>query len=164
MYNETTDMYALQNKYRRNVWLSLLLVSTVLCSVGLLSPFPVFGNDDNAVLEKAGALLSQGRYHDAARKYRVVIKSHPDNPYAYLGLGLSLKGEGHLKEAQSVMEKLIGLAPQFPPAHYNLGLILEAQGDVASARQAFQEFINASGGQVPPDPEIRIKLRKMGLL
>ena len=135
-----------------------------ITALGLLMPLAGFADDDQVYLNRAGTFFAQGHYHDAAKFYRKALKVNTTNPYAYLGLGLSLKAQGDIQGAQEVMEKLVSLYPDFAPAYYNLGLILESKGDMVGARGRYKEFIDNSQGKIPEDPGIRIKLRQMGLM
>lgn len=136
---------------------------SVVCLFSLLSPLAL-ARDSSPSLDMAGVLFQQGRYNDAAREYRRVIRTNPMDQYAYLGLSQALKAQGNLSDAQETLQTLIGLYPTFAPAYYNLGGILEAKGDMAGARLAYQQFIHYSNGKIPSDPEVMIKLRRMGLV
>lgn len=141
-----------------------LLLLAMTGGLVCVTPPSVLAQDDAALIQKAGGYFSQGKYNEASREYRNALKANPSNPYAYLGLGLSLKAQGNLQEAQAVLQKLIAMDPGFAPAYYNLGMIQEARGDVAGARNSYRLFVQYSNGQIPEDPEIRIKLRKMGVM
>lgn len=120
--------------------------------------------DATTLLNQATYEFSQGKYGAAARHYREALRENPSDPAIALGLAMALKADGHLPEAKATLVTLIAQQPGFAPAQYNLGEVLEASGDTAGAKAAYRRFLELSGGQLPPSPEIRIKFRRLGLI
>ncbi|MBK8190974.1 MAG: tetratricopeptide repeat protein [Vampirovibrionales bacterium] len=118
----------------------------------------------SSLLNQAAADFSQGKYSSAARHYRAALNENKTDPTVYLGLAMALKSDGRLPEAKGVLEQLIQLYPQYAPAHYNLGETLEAQGNLDAAKASYRRYLELSGGELPPSPEIRIKFRRLGLI
>jgi len=92
-----------------------------------------------------------------------VAQAEPGNPQARYGLAKAKIRQGKLAEAQSILNQLKQSNPNFAPTYYAQGELYENQGNTDAARQAYQTFIQMSGGQLPPDPEMMLKLRRMGL-
>lgn len=143
---------------RQGLGVLYLAVGLLVSLVGL-----GWGQEDSVSVQKGARAFSARHYAQAARHYRQALQQNPSNSQARLGLALVQKAQGKLKDSRETLEQLVARSPDFAPAYYDLGLVLEAQGELAAARESFRQYVLRSGGQIPPDPEIRLKLREMGV-
>ena len=82
--------------------------------------------------EKAKKFIRQGK------KQGVVLKRVPD---VYNSLGIALKADGKLKEAEEIFRKAISLAPSSHVLHVNLGNTLQELNRVDDAVKNFKKAI-----------------------
>ena len=82
--------------------------------------------------EKAKKFIRQGK------KQGVVLKRAPD---VYNSLGIALKADGKLKEAEEIFRKAISLAPSSHVLHVNLGNTLQELNRVDDAVKNFKKAI-----------------------
>jgi cytochrome c-type biogenesis protein CcmH/NrfG len=119
--------------------------------------------DIQAWMSQASAAVQRGDFKTAEKQYRRVLKEAPDEPNAQLGLASTLMAEQRATEARVILEALLKKNPDFQPAYYLLGMAYEAGGDMARARAAYQAYVSSNPSRVSTDPQVRIKLRQMGI-
>jgi serine/threonine-protein kinase len=78
---------------------------------------------------------------EAARFYQAALALRPNSPVVWNNLGVKLKEQGKLVEAEASFRKVIELKPDYPEAHNNLGAALNAQGRPAEAEAPFRRAI-----------------------
>lgn len=115
------------------------------------------------LMQAASQTVVNGNFRAAEKQYRAILKQNAEQPQAILGLATALKAQGKTKEAVSLLETLISKRPDFQPAYYLLGLMYEKQGDLERAKQAYRTYVAIAPNNVPPDPDLRIKLRELNL-
>ncbi len=74
-----------------------------------------------------------------------VVKS-PENPKAWLGLGVALSGEGRLTDAERAYRRALGLDPGYAEALNNLGAVLLDMGRSPEALAAFRRMKSLAPG------------------
>ena len=93
-------------------------------------------------LWKSGnAAQSLGKYEDAEKIWKQVIKIDPNNSGAYNNLGNALSDQKKLEEAITAYRKAIELDPKFAAAYYNLGVVLSDLGKKEDAIAAYRQAI-----------------------
>ncbi|MBI5586054.1 MAG: tetratricopeptide repeat protein, partial [Deltaproteobacteria bacterium] len=102
---------------------------------------PLYATPHFAYYNRGQAYLALKDYGRARENFREALRLSPRYSLAYLGLGRSWKGSGHLEEAADAFKKAIEFAPQYAPSHYELGEVLLSLNENALARMAFQEVI-----------------------
>lgn len=85
------------------------------------------------LVKEAEALLAKGDAAAAKAKFEAAIAAQPDDPRAYLGLGLSAEALEQLDQAEKAYRKAIELDASLAEAHNNLGLLLRDEGDLDGA-------------------------------
>ena len=86
-----------------------------------------------------------------------------NNPQALYGQAKARIKQGKYAEAQAVLNQLKQENPDFAATWFAQGQLYESQGNSAAALEAYKNFVRASRGNIPPDPEVMLKLRKLGL-
>lgn len=83
--------------------------------------------------EAAVALHKQGKFDDAERHYRSVLRLHRDHLGTLHGLALVLVQTGRLAEAAKTYKHLVAVSPDDAVAHANLGHVLHSMGHYEEA-------------------------------
>ena len=78
-------------------------------------------------LRAAVTLEEEGKYADAAAKYRDILSTHPDSIVAWTNLGNAESQLGHPAEAETAFRKALEIAPQSGDALNNLAWLLYEQ-------------------------------------
>jgi predicted Zn-dependent protease len=100
---------------------------------------------------QAAAAMNDGRFDEAARIYREMLKALPDEPGLLMNLGMALAMQSREKEAVAPLERAIALSPDLLPAHLFLGSSYLALGDAAKAVSPLERVVAAN----PADVESR---------
>src|SRR4051794_26161304 len=90
-------------------------------------------NDAAARSQAAAQAMDEGRYDDAAKLYRELLTSMPDEGGLLTNLGMALAMGGHEAEAVAPLERAVALKPQLVPAQLFLGSSYLALGRAADA-------------------------------
>lgn len=128
-----------------------------------MTPFSATAEEIQVLLGMAWHDAQEGHFRAAERNYRRVLKRDATNPQALYGLAVALKAQGKTLDAIELLEGLVQTHPDFQAAYYLLGVIYENQGDLDRAKQAYRTYVAIAPAKVPPDPEIRLKLRSYGI-
>ena len=105
--------------------------------------------------ERAGALLRQGRYEEAARDFLIAAQARPKDAAVQLGLGRAYLYAGSLDKAQFHLQNALRLDPELAPAHMELGQIMMARREASPAAQHFRTAIRL-------DPEEGLAYAQLG--
>ncbi len=101
-------------------------------------------DDHWGAVEEATELLVEERYVEALIELRRVIKSDPQNPYAYHYLGVALFETGELEAARDAYRAALKLAPDYLGARVGLSHTLrtlgDAEGALREAKEALRRF------------------------
>lgn len=95
-------------------------------------------------VEEATELLHEERFHDALLELREVIKSDPQNHYAFHFLGVALFESGELEAARDAYQACLRLAPQYLGARVALSHVLRSLGDLRGAIKEGLEALTSS--------------------
>ncbi|HIJ37737.1 MAG TPA: glycosyltransferase family protein [Rhodospirillaceae bacterium] len=94
--------------------------------------------NDKAALFNFAALCHRNCLFDGAIEiYESLVKEQPDFLSAWINLGMSLKGAGHLTRAEAAYRRALELAPDDGLVHFNLASLLLLQGRWA---EGFAEY------------------------
>ncbi|MBX2861456.1 MAG: tetratricopeptide repeat protein [Vampirovibrio sp.] len=136
----------------------VILILNAVSSLPAESKLPAASDE----IEKATQQFQSGKVGSAEKHYQKALKVEPNNPYAMMGVGQCLSSRGKTDEALDVMHRLTKQHPGFAPAYYTLGTLYETKGDIDQAKHFYRQYVEKSGGKIPPVPEMRLKLRHMG--
>jgi predicted Zn-dependent protease len=118
----------------------------------VLLVFPSAQASDLAVRSRdASRAMSEGRFDEAARMYRELLKSLPDEPGLLMNLGMALAMGGHESDAVAPLERAISLNPSLVPAHLFLGSSYLALGEPQKAIPPLERAVKG----LPRDVERR---------
>ena len=93
------------------------------------------------VLQQAIRLQQQGRFDEAQRRYRSVLKAQPDQADALHYLGVLRAQQGNPQEAARLISRALELRPQLAEAHSNLGNVLQALDRVEAAIASYERAL-----------------------
>lgn len=110
------------------------------------------GKDADAAFEKAFALnptrrklalaaehQKEGRYDEAAKLYREVLRAQPKKADALRMLGVLTIAEGKIDEAERLFRRAVAAAPDFVNAILDLGMALKEQSRIEEAIECFRQ-------------------------
>lgn len=143
----------------RQATCALALLSVVLLAGGPVS----LAKTADEFVKNASNEFSRGNFKGAEREYRQALGVDARHPYAQLGLACTLMEQDRLSEAEQVLGQLIAAHPDFEAGYYLQGRLYERQGKDMQAKAAFQQYVTKAKGNIPPDPSVRLKLRKYGV-
>ena len=89
----------------------------------------------------AELLDAAGSASEAAKQWRILLHSAPENLYWLTSLGASLRDAGELTQAITAFRNVIGIDGGNASAHFGLGSALQKQGMIDEAAQAYQEAL-----------------------
>jgi tetratricopeptide (TPR) repeat protein len=92
-------------------------------------------------VEMAATLFGQGKYAQAERVCRQLIKARPENADALNILGVTLNALGRGPEGVEHLRKAIELEPKAATIHSNLGEVLRQQGKTEEAAEALEQAV-----------------------
>jgi Tfp pilus assembly protein PilF len=95
------------------------------------------------LVKEAEALLAQGDAAGAKAKFEQAITQQPEDPRAYMGLGLCEETLEQFAPAEKAYRKAIELDPNLAEAHNNLGLLLREKEDLEGAIASLTRATNA---------------------
>ena len=91
--------------------------------------------------DAALALHRAGDMQAAARAYRAILESHPQQPDALNLLALVEMEGGHHRTAVDLLRRAVSVSPQVAQFHCHLGNALQADGDFAAAATAYRNAL-----------------------
>jgi tetratricopeptide (TPR) repeat protein len=93
-------------------------------------------------------MLAQGRKVEAQYYAELLAKRQDEDPYHWMGLGLSALGEGHNSEAIRALERAASLTTGFEELHFYLGVAYWRNGQPDAARKQLAAM-NAIDNKAP---------------
>ncbi len=90
-------------------------------------------------VNRAAALIQQGKPETATELLRELLRVQPDNPMVLHLMGIGHRRAGLLDQAMDVQHALLKNNPTFAAAYQELGLCLQSAGKSAEALQMFSK-------------------------
>jgi tetratricopeptide (TPR) repeat protein len=103
-------------------------------------------NDTNANLVAGTGSIEAQEIEQACRHFERVIAREPDNPRAWLGVGLARLYEQRNEEAVTALRKALDLLPDSVGIAVTLGWALLASRDIRGAERVFRQAIEIDRG------------------
>jgi len=97
-------------------------------------------------LRLAQSRIGLQQLDEGLRFASIAASLRPDNMYAALLKGITLKLMRRYPESERALRKVLRLDPEFASAHKYLGEVLDVQGRRAEALAAFREFVRLGPG------------------
>ena len=94
-------------------------------------------SSENALWDRALALLGEARYFDALECLLALEKSLPGNPALLSNIGVVARDSGDLPRAEQYFRRVCAVRPEDAAAHFNLALTLLRAGCL---REGFEEY------------------------
>jgi tetratricopeptide (TPR) repeat protein len=92
--------------------------------------------------------LGLGEEDRALQAFAACIALRPDVPWAASARGLALARQGHSKEAESELQRVLKLHDDFAPAHLNLGAVYWMQKQYEPALEEFKWVLDSAWSAV----------------
>ncbi len=95
----------------------------------------------NAEINVIKINLNQGKYSEAEKRAKNIIKNSPQNFLGWEVLGIVYFEKRQYDDAIKAYRKLIDLKKNYAPAHYSLGLVLHQAGRLEEAEISYKNAI-----------------------
>jgi tetratricopeptide (TPR) repeat protein len=106
-------------------------------------------DDPKDLFVAASVFLKSTRQDEAIPLLQKYLDKYPDDPAAWVGLGLGYEDQKNFPEAQKAFESALKADPKFAEAEYQLGVIIEVSGDSAVASQHYERALQMEPTHVP---------------
>jgi tetratricopeptide (TPR) repeat protein len=116
------------------------------------------------LFEIANAYAGAGKSGEAAAYYRLVLEEDPAHFRSWNNLGLALKAEGRLQEAEEAIRESIAINPSYAPARGNLGNLRAQRGEWEEAIREFREALRLDPSLAQLRPALAYALQSAGRL
>jgi tetratricopeptide (TPR) repeat protein len=128
----------IMSRHFRMLALFLVVVAIAACSK----------NQDTkeAHLSRANDYFAAGRYDEAEKEYRDVLRLAPDDPAVLRQLGLLYQTQGQYPQAYQLLKKVAELAPDDFEVQLKFGLTLQALNQYKEARAAALQVLDKQPG------------------
>jgi tetratricopeptide (TPR) repeat protein len=93
--------------------------------------------------------VAEKLYREAVLQARETLRLKPDYGFAYMPLGLSLKGLGQRTEALIELRKAVRCSPEHAELHFYLGDLLAEDGQASEARSQLQQAVDMAPANAP---------------
>jgi serine/threonine-protein kinase len=103
-------------------------------------------------------------YVDASRYFTAAVALRPDSVVAHTWLGIALKEQKQLAEAEAEYREILRLRPNSAVAHAGVAMILEAQGKLDDSAVFFREALRLDPGSASTHQGFGYLLRRQGKL
>jgi len=106
--------------------------------------------------------LQAGRWQDAAKQYRALLKADPESPELLYNLGVARKHEQDYNGAIASLRHALQIKPDFPAVAFELGQIYWEQGMLEDAAEHLQSLCRAHPDFLPAYFPLAEVLRQQG--
>ena len=103
---------------------------------------------DPSILDLGKKQYQNGQFEEAAQSFERARRGHPDDPFPYNALGVTLTRLGRWSQAVDMFSRAIELKPDYAAAYFNRGLAYQNAGRYELALQDFSWALD----QDPYDP------------
>jgi protein O-GlcNAc transferase len=105
---------------------------------------------ENEAFQRASAALQAGRFEDAERSFKAVLRKQPRHVAALNLLGIALTQLGRFAEAETYLRKALNEYPNSDATLYNYGIVLKALNRHSEAVERFTQAltINPAATQI----------------
>jgi len=114
-------------------------------------------DDPKDLFVAASVFLKSTRQDEAIPLLQKYLEKYPDDPSAWVGLGLGYEDQKKFPDAQKAFESALRADPKFAEAEYQLGVITELSGNSAAASQHYERALEMN-------PEHASAMMKLGKL
>jgi tetratricopeptide (TPR) repeat protein len=157
----TAELYARQNKHDKAYELLQRAHKSDPDSVAVLRPLVlegVFANKTTEVQDAADelakkssdprdlfvvadVLIKNTRQDEAIPLLQKYLEKFPDDPRAWVGLGLGYEDKKQFQDAENAFERALQADPKFAEAEYQIGVLKSVSGDSAAAIPHYERAI-----------------------
>lgn len=107
-------------------------------------------NPERRLLALAAEHHKEGRYEEAERSYRELLRQRPKNVDALRLLGGIMANQSQVAEAETLIRRAITLAPDFSLAKIDLGRLLQEQHRYPEAVECFSQVAEMEPNRPKP--------------
>lgn len=114
-------------------------------------------SDPRDLFVAASVFLKSTRQDEAIPLLQKYLEKYPDDPTAWVGLGLGYEDQKNAPEAQKAFERALVADPKYAEAEYQLGLLIELSGRSDVALQHYERALEMN-------PKHLLAMTKLGKL
>jgi tetratricopeptide (TPR) repeat protein len=114
-------------------------------------------DDPKDLFVAASVFLKSTRQDEGIPLLQKYLEKYPDDPSAWVGLGIGYEDQKKFSEAQKAFESALKADSKFAEAEYQLGVITELSGNPAAASQHYERALEM-------DPDHVSAMMKLGKL
>ena len=97
----------------------------------------------------ADVFLMNARQDEAVPLLEKYLQKNPNDPRAWVGLGMGYEDMKRFDDAQKAFERAIKEDPKFADAEYQLGVLISLSGNSAAALEHFQNAVQINPDHAP---------------
>jgi len=106
-------------------------------------------DDPRDLFIAANVFLTNTRQDEAVPLLEKYLQKVPNDPRAWVGLGIGYEDLKRFDDAQKAFENALKADPKFADAEYQIGVLLSLNGNSASATQHFEHAVEINPNHAP---------------
>jgi len=111
---------------------------------------------------RAAYAMNYGRYEYAANEFQRIADEHPDDPWAWVNIGLARLALEEDDAALAALEQAVGVAPNHLQANLHLGTLYAHRGDYPRAIEYLQTVLRNDPGELEASFQLAAVLIEVG--
>ena len=106
-------------------------------------------NEPQDLFVAADVFLMNTRQDEAVPLLEKYLEKNPNDPRAWVGLGMGYEDMKRFDDAQKAFQRAIKEDPKFADAEYQLGVLISLSGNSAAALEHFQNAVQINPNHAP---------------
>jgi tetratricopeptide (TPR) repeat protein len=111
---------------------------------------------------RAAYAMNYGRYEYAATEFQRIADAHPDDPWAWVNIGLARLALEEDDAALAALEKAVGVDPDHLQANLHLGSLYARRGDYPRAIEHLKTVLRNDPGELEASFQLAAVLIEVG--
>jgi tetratricopeptide (TPR) repeat protein len=111
---------------------------------------------------RAAYAMNYGRYEYAATEFQRIADEHPDDPWAWVNIGLARLALGQDEQATTALEQAVKIDPNHLQANLHLGTVYSREGRYPEAIERLQTVLRNDPGELEASFQLAYVLIEVG--